>query len=409
MKRLPAALLLLACLLLASLCCAAPPGDAPWLSRDADGATRVHLYFFWSARCPHCQEAKPYVEDLAVAYPWLELHSYEVNGSAANRELYRRMAGQLGEEAASVPAFLFCGQMRVGYAMAESTGEALRQALLACRAAGAAAIPEEKSALPLGLNPEALSLPLFTLIIAGLDAFNPCAFFVLLFLLSLLAREHSRARMGVIGGVFVLCSGLVYFLFMAAWLNAFLLIGELRAVTAVAGAIAIFLALLNIKDFFRFRQGPTLSIPDSAKPVLYRRVRGLLAGGRWPALLLGTATLAVAANSYELLCTAGFPMIYTRTLTLHGLSPAAYYAYLALYNVIYVIPLGLIVLGFVHSLGQRKLGEREGRLLKLLSGTMMLGLGVLLVAAPHWLSSLWAAAALLLAAVAVTAAVARMR
>jgi hypothetical protein len=233
------------------------------------------------------------------------------------------------------------------------------------------------------LETGALSLPLFTLVIAGLDAFNPCAFFVLLFLLSLLVHARSRGRMLLMGGTFVLFSGLVYFLFMAAWLNLFMVVGGAPVVTAVAGVIALVIGLLNVKDYVWLHQGPTLSIPEHAKPGLFRRMRGLVAADNLGAMLIGTVALSLAANSYELLCTAGFPMVFTRVLTLNDLSPAAYYGYLVLYNLIYVLPLLAIVLVFTFTLGSRKLSEDQGRVLKLLSGLMMLALGALMLVAPE--------------------------
>ena len=121
------------------------------------------------------------------------------------------------------------------------------------------------------------------------------------------------------------------------------------------------------------------------------------------ALLGATVVLGTAANFYELLCTAGFPMVYTRVLTLHGLSSSAHYLYLALYNLIYVIPLLVIVLVVTFATGRRQLSEREGRLLKLMSGLMMLGLGLLLLVTPERLNSLWTAFGLLGGAVALTA------
>jgi hypothetical protein len=196
----------------------------------------------------------------------------------------------------------------------------------------------------------------------------------------------------------VFFSGLVYLLFMDAWLNVFLVLGEVRAVTVVAGAVALVVGALNVKDFFWLGAGPSLSIPESAKPDLYRRVRGIVNAGRPAALVAGTVALALAANSYELLCTAGFPMVYTRILTLNGLSSWGYYGYLALYNLIYVVPLALIVTVFTVTLGARKLSEDEGRLLKLASGMMMLGLGALLLVAPEQLSTLPAALGVLVAA-----------
>ena len=117
-------------------------------------------------------------------------------------------------------------------------------------------------------------------------------------------------------------------------------------------------------------------------------MRGLVGAERLPAMLAGAFALAVVANAYELLCTAGFPMVFTRLLTLEQLEPMAYYAYLALYCVVYVIPLLVIVSLFVMTLGRRKLSEREGRILKLVSGLMMVGLGALLLIDPALLSNL---------------------
>ena len=212
----------------------------------------------------------------------------------------------------------------------------------------------------------------------------------------------------LIGGTFVFFSGLVYFLFMAAWLNLFLVAGELAWVTTLAGLLAVVIALINIKDFFWLHRGASLSIPDRARPRLYQRIRGLLYSGRLPVLLLGTVVLALAANSYELLCTAGFPMVYTRILTINELAPSAYYGYLLLYNVIYIIPLLLIVGVFSFTLGARRLSERSGRLLKLLAGLMMLQMGLVLVLAPSLLNSAGIALLLLCVALLLTWIAARL-
>jgi hypothetical protein len=120
-------------------------------------------------------------------------------------------------------------------------------------------------------------------------------------------------------------------------------------------------------------------------------------------MLAGTVLLALVANSDELLCTAGFPMIYTRALTLHQVEGMGYYGWLAFYNLIYILPLALIVLAFTRTLGARKLSEFEGRVLKLVSGYMMLGLGLLLLLAPQWLANATASIAVLAGALAAAA------
>lgn len=387
-------------------------GQAPWWERGADGTVTVELYFFWSQTCPHCLEARPDVAAMAAELPWLRLHDLEVSRHPDNAARYRALAAGLGQEAQSVPGFLFCGSMVVGYDERNGIGRFLREQLQRCHDSLSAGEGMPAPVLPgtaellaqaglAGIGAGG-SLPLVTLVIAGLDAFNPCAFFVLLFLLSLLVHAGGRRRMLLVGGVFVAISGLVYFALMAAWLNVFLLVGQLWVVTLLAGLLAVGMALVNIKDYLRPGQGPSLSIPAAAKPGIYQRVRGLLRADNTPALLLGTVILALAVNSYELLCTAGFPMLYTRLLTLHQLPTTTYYLYLALYNVIYVIPLLVIVGLFTWSLGSRKLQPEEGALLKLLSGTMMLGLGMVLLLVPDRLADLRVAAGLLGFALGVT-------
>lgn len=206
----------------------------------------------------------------------------------------------------------------------------------------------------------------------------------------------------IIGGVFVLFSGLMYFAFMAAWLSLFRVMGSLSWVTAAAGGLALFIGAVNVKDFFAFNEGISLSIPQSRKEDIFQRGRRILAAGSLPAMLVATVLLAIAANFYELLCTVGFPMVYTRLLTLHAANPASHWLYLVLYNLIYVLPLMLIVIAFVRAMGARKLTEREGRLLKLLSGLMMLGLGVLLLVAPERLSNIPVTFALIAGAIGLT-------
>ena len=170
----------------------------------------------------------------------------------------------------------------------------------------------------------------------------------------------------------------------------------------MAGAIALAIALFNMKDFFLPDSAGSLSIPESAKPGLFSRMRKLTTGDAMPTVLLGTIALAAVANSYELLCTAGFPLVFTRVLTLNDLSTSSYYGYLVLYNVIYVLPLLIVVALFAFTLGGRKLSAAEGRSLKLLSGLMMLGLGAVLIAVPELLDHWLFAVALLFGAAATT-------
>jgi thiol-disulfide isomerase/thioredoxin len=366
----------------------ASPGNHPDASATENG--KVILYYFWGTGCPVCEEAKPFLSDLARKHPQLDVRSYDVMASRESLALWIETAERFGSRPAGVPSFYIGERAFSGF-----SPEIAREIESTVRDRTAETVSGEKAVLRIPLfgavDSEEISLPLFTILIAALDSFNPCAFFVLLFLLSLLIHVRSRRRMLLIGGAFVLCSGIVYFLFMAAWLNLFLLVGHLRAITTMAGVIALAIGIVNAKDFFFYKEGISLSIPESAKPKLFSRMRGLLKAESLATMLTGALVLAVAANSYELLCTAGFPMVFTRVLTLHSLPPGSYYLYLGLYNLVYIIPLAVIVGICSATLGRRKMSEWQGRVLKLLSGMMMILLGGVLLIEPALLNNpLWA-------------------
>lgn len=230
-----------------------------------------------------------------------------------------------------------------------------------------------------------VGLPVFTFLIGLVDGFNPCAMWVLVFLLSVLVNIKDRKKIIVIAGTFVVVSGLAYFAFMAAWFNVFQLIGLLRPVQVGLGLVAIIVGVINVKDFFAFHQGLSLSIPESAKPGIYRRVRQIVSAKHLTVALLGAITLAIVVNIVELLCTAGLPALYTQILSMQNLPLWANYLYLGLYIVAYMLDDALLVTLVVVTLSHRKLQEAQGRWLKLLSGCVILLLGVVLVFKPEWL------------------------
>jgi len=378
----------------------------------------VELYFFWGYGCPHCEKEKAFLEKLQQKYPQLVLNSYEVWRNRGNALFFSQMAEAYGAKATAVPmTFIGNFEPTLGYSSDKVTGKKIEEKVKYCiehecvNPLSLLEKPERKETvqdkeesrtitLPVfgKLDSSQVTLPVLTLVLAGLDSFNPCAFFVLFLLLSILVYARSRKRMLLIGGTFVFFSGFIYFLFMSAWLNLFLYAGQLKIITKIAGFIALVIAVINIKDFFIFKKGISLSVPEKAKPKLFERMRNLLKATSLPSMMIGAIILAIAANTYELLCTAGFPIVFTRILTLNNLMPLEYYLYLIFYNVIYVIPLGVVVLVFAITLGSKKLTEWQGQILKLVSGLMMLGLGGILLIDPDLFNNLLVSIGLLLIA-----------
>ncbi len=366
----------------------------------------TRLYYYSAENCPHCREYGPLVHKLTNQFPGIELIEKDIWLDRSAFEEMIKLLATHGDLSVSTPTLFLGNKVWIGLDheklrdieahLEECIASSCLDALERLQQNREMLIADQQDAedtmilIPLlgDLDAREVSLPLVTLTLGLLDSVNPCAFFVLLFLLSLMVHAHSRMRMLTVGIVFVGFSGLIYFLFMAAWLNLFLATGGIRFVTLLAGLVALVIGAFNIKDYFLFHKGLSLSIPEKVKPGLYHRVRDLIKSANYLSLLGGTALLAIAANSYELLCTAGFPMVFTRILTLQELPIWQYYTYLVLYNVIYVIPLLIIVIIFAVTLGAHQLTERQGRCLKLISGVMMADMGLILAFFPTLLQSL---------------------
>jgi uncharacterized membrane protein HdeD (DUF308 family) len=204
-------------------------------------------------------------------------------------------------------------------------------------------------------------------------------------LLSILVNLKDRWKILAIAGTFVFVSGAAYFAFMAAWLNVFEWIGFLRPVQIALGLLAITIGTIHVKDFFAFRQGPSLSIPDAAKPGIYERIRRIVNAESLPAAIAGAFVLAVLVNVVELLCTAGLPALYTSILSQQGYGSLGRYGYLLLYILAYMFDDTLMVAGVVASLNRFKLQESGGRWLKLVSGSVIMLLGLVMLFRPEWL------------------------
>lgn len=372
-------------------------GAGDRLAERLQSALRIEV--FVRAGCARCARAKEWLPVLEAAYPGFEIVVSDVLADAGARELLAQLAREQRTPAASFPTFHLCGRLIVGFDRPDSMLPRFERLLApwtrACRVAvGAPAdaadeglAADESVDLPwLGrVDPDRLGMPLFTLAIGLVDGFNPCAMWVLLLLLSILVNLADRWRILAIAGTFVAVSGAAYFAFMAAWLNVFEWIGMLRPVQVTLGLLAVGVGVVHVKDSFAFGRGPSLSIPDSAKPGIYARIRRIVNAENLPAAVAGAFVLAVLVNLVELLCTAGLPALYTGVLAQRGYSTAARYGYLGLYIAAYMFDDALMVAAVTASLRRWKLQETGGRWLKLLSGGVILALGLTMLLRPEWL------------------------
>lgn len=362
----------------------------------------VDIEVFVREGCPHCAKAETFLHTLQQEQPALKMVIVDIGKQPDALQRLQSLAKNQGIRTVRIPAFQIRGQLLIGYSDETSTGQLIRDVLAqtppvknnqdnsgSCEAEQVNTCEVTTPAKPtfavnfLGykLSLEDVGLPLFTIAMGLLDGFNPCSMWVLLLVIALLAPMNNRPCMLAIAGTFVAVEGVAYFMFMAAWLNLFLLIGLSRVSEIAIAVIALVAGLLNLKDFWRFGWGVSLSIPNAAKPAIYERIRNILQAKNMTAAIIGAVVLALLVQIVEFMCTSGFPALYTRILTLKHLDNISYYSYLLLYNIAYMLDDLLILSIGVITLSQHRLQEKEGRWLKFISGLAMVGLGIYLLVA----------------------------
>lgn len=225
----------------------------------------------------------------------------------------------------------------------------------------------------------ALSLPALTVLPAALDGFNPCAMWMLVFLIGLMLGMRDRVRMWTLGAVFIAASAFVYFLFMAAWLNVLQFVGGVVWVR-----VAIVGGLDYLREYVLDKEAVCKVTAPQARRAVFERLRALAAERRFLIALGGIVLLAFAVNLVEAVCSAGIAVVHTQLLALSALSKPAYYAYLALYIAVFMLDDLVVFVAAMKTLQFAGIGTRHTRASQLLGGTLLLVLGALLLR-PQWL------------------------
>jgi glutaredoxin len=252
---------------------------------------------------------------------------------------------------------------------------------------GTQGVPEEVS-LPLvgKIRLTDASLPIFTVVMALLDGFNPCAMWVMLFLLSLLVGMPDRKRAWVLGASFVAASALMYFLFLAAWLQVFLFLGFVFWIRMVVGTVALAAGAYYLRDFLVNRRGGCGVVSDSLRNRIFSRAREAIGQKSLLLGVVGIVALAFAVNLVELVCSAGLPAVYTHVLSANHLAAWQHYAYLALYILVFLIDDLFVFFTAMIFLQLTGIQHKYTRCARFVGGLLMLVIGLLLFFRPEWLT-----------------------
>ncbi len=368
----------------------------------AQAAEPVVITMFWGDGCPHCAKAKPFLEDLANRYPQVELRLYEVWHSEENMALFQQMAGEYGFEVHGVPTIFIGDQHWEGFN--DTIANQIEDVVKATQAQPAAA-PGEVIVLPLigSVDLTGQSLWISTALISFVDGVNPCSIWVLSILLALTLHTGSRKKVLIIGLIFITVTAAVYALFIAGLFTVLSIVSFVGWIQVAVALIALFFGAVNIKDYFYYKEGVSFTIDDKNKPGIYQRMRRVLdASQTFWGLAGATVVMAAGVSLVEFSCTAGFPVLWTNLLTAQKVSTLTFVLLLLLYLIIYQIDELAIFLTAVFTLKSSRMEEKQGRILKLIGGTLMLTLAGVMVINPALMNNL--SSSLLIFGVAFTAA-----
>ena len=228
-----------------------------------------------------------------------------------------------------------------------------------------------------------MSLFAATLIISFVDGFNPCSLWVLTFLLGIAIYSGSRKKIAIIGATYLFVTSTVYGLFMLGLVNVLSYVGYTRWIQLSVAIIAVVFGAINIKDFFWFKKGISLTISDKRKPGLFKRMREILKHSDSILFMIGaTALLALGVTLVELPCTAGFPLIWSNLIAASE-PPLIEFAFLfIIYLIIYLLDELGIFFGVLFTMQATKFEEKHGRVLKLIGGAIMVMLGLVMAFKP---------------------------
>ncbi len=374
---------------------------------DEEEPTSVDIHFFYSTGCPLCTKEKEFLSFLSADDKTLNVNYYDVSKEKESRELYKKALNEFNIDSSTLPFTVIGGQYIIGWDSYETTGNSVREAVTCVKENhcedklkhllvssisvsdynnGQSKIPETLTLPVFGeIQTKNISLPLLTFIIAALDGFNPCAMWTLVFLISVLLGMKDRRRMWILGSTFIVASALVYFLFLAAWLNLLLFLGFVFWVRFVIGLVAIGGGGYYLKEFFTAEDTTCKVTGTEKRQKAFEKIKKITHESNFWLAFVGIIILAFAVNLVELICSAGLPAVYTQILTLSSLETWQYYLYLVFYIFIFMLDDLIIFFIAMITLEVTGLSTKYSRASHIIGGVLMLIIGFLLIFKPELL------------------------
>ena len=376
-------------------------------------AKEVNLYLFHGDGCPHCAKEREYLKEIEKEYDDVNIHLYEVWYDTDNQELMEKVKKELNSSTNYVPLTIIGDKYTVGFndntklMIKNNIEKCLKEDcedvvgnVLAGKTANETTIKKEvkepkkdkedsiKDLPILGkVDVKKVSLPIMSAVIGLVDGFNPCAMWVLVFLISMLLGTKDRKKMWILGLTFLFTSAFIYLLFMVAWLNVAIKMNTVIWLRITIAIIAIIAAFINLKSFYKSLKKDTgCEVVDSKKRKnIIEKIKKFTLEKSLILGLLGVMTLAVSVNFIELACSAGLPLLFTQILALNNLSKLSYMIYILIYIFFFLIDDIIVFVIAMFTLKITGISNKYSKYSHLIGGIIMLLIGLLMIIKPEWL------------------------
>lgn len=366
---------------------------------------KVNLYLFHSETCMHCQAEIEYLNKLKEEYDNLKIHLYEVDSHKDNAEKMIKVKEKLKIDSPNVPFTVIGNYYYIGFS--DGIGDGIKELIekyseeketdMVKPILEDKEVPnikmlngEIKTINFLGkeINPGTLSLPVLSIILGTIDGFNPCAMWVLIFLISMLFNMKDRKKMWCLGITFLVTSAVVYLLFMFAWLGITTkLLTSVSWFKILIGLVALIGAFINLRSFYRsIKNGTGCEVVDNKKRKnIMTKIKKITTEKSFILALIGVMILAASVNVIELACSAGIPVLFANILALNNLTNLQISLYILIYIFFFLID-DIIVFGVAMlTLNIKAISTRYTKYSHLIGGILMLIIGLLMLFKPSWL------------------------
>ena len=375
-------------------------------SINAEEKKQVNVYLFHSNTCSHCKAEIEFLNEIQKEYENLKINLYEINDVKENKELMINIKEKLNIGSPMVPFTVIGDYYYIGYNdgvkdgiknliekyTSEEQYDVIKDIIDGKDVSNFKIKNGEINKLSTvfgEIDPAKVSLPILSVIMGAIDGFNPCAMWVLIFLITMLFNMENKKRMWALGITFLVTSALIYLVFMFVWLGvATKLLTTISWLKLLIGLVALIGAFINLKGFTKsiVKKDAGCEVVDNSKrKKIISKIKKYTSEKSFILAMLGVMLLAISVNAIELACSAGLPVLFTNVLALNDVNFIEKCIYIFIYIFFFLIDDIIVFFVAMFTLNIKALSTKYTKYSHLIGGIIMLIIGILMIFKPEWL------------------------